>query len=450
MSQELEMHKFSKTTLTDSETSNLLAWIIWTLSALFYFYEFFLQVSPSVMSHNLMASFSIDGAQVGNLAAIYFYAFAAMQIPVGMLLDRFGPRKLLTIAALGCGIGNIVFASASVLWQAEVGRLIIGLGSAFSVVSCLKLAANWFPVRRFAFLTGLMLTIGMLGALFGEAPLSLLVQAIGWRDTMWLLACAGIILSALIFLIVRDRPERSKVQYSGLQDQSHNISMSFKQLLLLLKGILTKKQNWYTALYGGLMFAPTSAFAALWGVSFFVAKYHMDRFLAATMISVIFVGWVVGSPLIGNISDRIQRRKPPLYMASVGSIISIYFVIYVSMPIWLLCIALFCFGFFTSGFLPAFSIMRESNPQKANATALGFMNGMNMVGGAVLQPLIGWLLDEDWHHKVSHGVMNFSPGNYEHAMIVLPLCLLASLLFLPLIKETHGKVIVGHKFHTKL
>ncbi len=409
-------------------------WLIWGLAALFYFYEYFMQVSPNVMANDLMSAFNITGTQLGNLAAIYFYAYASMQIPVGLLLDRIGPRKLLTFAATLCVIGNVVFASATVLTQAEIGRLFIGLGSSFAVISCFKLVANWFPVKRFALLIGLTVMIGMLGAVFGEAPFAFMVDGIGWRGSMYVLAVAGAALAISMWIFIRDNPPIK--QSSTSQAESTDISLELRHLWDALKGILRSSQNWLTAIYGGLMFAPTSAFGALWGVSFLMSRYGLSRPGAADMISLLFIGWAVGSPSFGAYSDHIGKRKPPMIIGSIGALIAMIFIIYIYLPTWTIYLALFLFGFFSSGFLASFSIIRENNPGNANATALGFMNTLNMVGGAVLQPLIGYVLDVNWRHQMFHGARLFTTHNYQMALTTLPVCIAISIFFWYFIKET--------------
>lgn len=423
----------------------LLAWYIWLFGALFYSFEFLLQVSPGVMTDDLMHAFNIDGAALGNLTAFYFYSYAIMQIPAGIFLDYLGPRKLLTLSCTICALGALIFGVSGVLYQAEIGRLLIGLGSAFAVLGTFKLAANWFPSQRFALVTGITIMLGMLGAVFAGTPLALLVQKFSWRIVMQGLACAGFILALLIWLNVRDKPKHKKIPAS--------ISASQDSLIIGLKKTLTKPQNWICAVYGGLMFAPTSAFAALWGVPFLMMKYDVARTLAAGAISMVFIGWAIGAPIFGYISDSMRKRKPTLYIGSIGGLLSMLIIIYVHTPFLVIYILLFAFGFFCSGFLPAFSIIREINPNKNSATALGFMNTLNMVGGAVLQPLIGQLLDMQWNGVKLNSVRLYSIHAYHHALLTLPIILLLSLLIIPFIKETHGKsldeqlassVAVGH------
>jgi MFS family permease len=415
-------------TYKDASSSKFTPWIMWGLGALFYCYEVFLQASPSVMVPDLMKAFNVGAARLGHLAAFYFYAYAAMQIPVGVTIDRYGPRRLLTIATLTCALGAFIFSTATVLTQAEVGRLFIGFGAAFAAIGCMKLTAVWFPLNRFALLVGLMMMMGMAGAIGSEAPLALMIEALGWRHSMLTMAILGGILAVMIWFFVRDKP--TEEAHAPLESKQDTLINGLKRLII-------NKQVWLVAIYGGLMFAPTSAFAMLWGVPFIMEKYHIFRPQAAWIISFTFMGWIVGSPLLGWFSDKIQRRLPTLYLSAIGTFFALVLIIYWTSPIWYSYILMFSFGFFSSGFLPSFSIIREINPPNISATALGYMNMINMIGGALLQPLIGWFLDLRWKGQLADGSPVYDIADYHQALAVLPVLCFLALIVLFFIKETY-------------
>lgn len=419
---------------THTPDSGFKPWLIWGLGCLFYFYECLLQVSPSVMSTELMRDFAVTSHTLGILSGIYFYSYAGMQLPCGVMTDYFGPRRLLTIATTVCALSTIAFGMTENFFMACIARLMIGFGSSFAVVGTLKLASNWFPANRFAFLTGMMVTLGMLGAIFGEAPLALLVDHYGWRHSMIIMGSIGIVVAILIFIFTKDHGSHA---YQNASEDSKEEGTLGQRLLILLRN----KQLWLVALYGGLMYTATPVICGLWGVPFLMLSLHLSKAIAANYISLVLFGWAVGGPLWGIFSNRIGLRKPPLYIGCVGALLCSVLVIFGAVQHKLLVqILLFAFGVFSSGFLPAFALAKELCNQKYVATALSFMNMMNMVGIAIVQPAVGFILDCLWSGEMAHHVRVYTVANYQVALAVLPIGMLVALLLLPLIRETHCKV----------
>ena len=406
------------------------AWLVWGIAVLFYCYEFLLQVSPNVLAPELAREFQTSAVSLGQLAAFYFYAYALMQIPVGLLIDRFNTRIIICTAVLICAAGTYLFAIADTLLLAKIGRLLTGIGSAFAVISCLKIATLWFPTRRFALLAGLMMTVGMAGAIFGEAPLALLIKLFSWRNSLLLLAGIGVMLCILIFLCVRDRPK-----HTNFIPAAETTPLNVWQAL---STILRCPQTWLLSIYGCFIYAAIAALGALWGVSFLVAKYGIEHTEAATIISLLFVGFAIGAPLLGWFSDYIGRRKPILYIASIGTCLSLSIFIYAPFPKGIIALSLFVCGFSISGLMAAFTILKEISPHQSNATAMAFMNMLNMLGAAAVQPFIGLLLDYFWQGEVTReGALAYSLEHYIVAFSILPLISFLSLILVPFVKETY-------------
>lgn len=420
---------------TNSQKKSILPWIVWGLGCLFYFYECLLQVSPSVMSNELMRDFTVTSHTLGILSGIYFYSYAAMQLPGGVLMDHYGPHRLLTLATTICAISTIAFGLTSNFFMACIARLMIGFGSAFAAVGAMKLAANWFPAQRFALLTGMMVTIGMLGAIGGEAPLALLIDHYGWRHSMIIMGVVGLFLAVLILLIAQDSPNKSS-------QQAIHQHIDEEPLLRSLLALIKNKQLWLIAVYGGLMYMSTPVFCGLWGVPFLMFKMGLAKATAANYISLVFVGWAIASPLWGIFSNRIGLRKPPLLLGGIGALITSLFFIYAPIKSgWIMQILLFLFGIFSSGFLPAFAVAKELCSKRYVATGLSFMNMMNMVGIALAQPIIGFILDKLWQGEIVDKVRVYPLEAYHIALSLLPIGIMISLLILPLIKETHCQAV---------
>lgn len=402
-------------------------WLIWSLGSLFLFYKYVLQVAPSVMVEHLMSAFHLNGAQLGNLVAFYFYAYVIMQIPAGILLDYYSPRYLISLSILLCAAGAFLFGHSTTVPMAITGRVLIGIGGAFSAIGTLKLVTNWFPPKMFALVGGLMLSMGMLGAVGGEAPLAELVKLLGWRPSLIYNAVFGIIFAFIFWLIVRDN-----------NSPSTTTSAKRTPLLSSIKLVMKNPQAWLVALYSGLAFAPIPAFAGLWGVPYIAQSYGLSHTDAAALVSLIFIGFAVGSPVGGWLSDRIGKRKPILVYSTAVSLVLVCIIIYdTQLPYWLFESLLLCFGFSISFFFSSFALIKEICSIGAAATAIGFINMFNALGGAISEPAIGQLLDSGWSGKMLHGARVFSAHDYKWALVLLPASLLLALIVGCLLPESH-------------
>lgn len=411
---------------TTLKRTTLYPWLIWSLAATFFFYKYLLQVSPSVMSEELMRSFHATGAQLGNLAACFFYSYLIMQIPVGILLDRYNPRYITTAAILISAVGVLLFSYSQTILMSYAARAVIGFGAAFAAVSCFKIIALWFPAKRFALLAGLSMTSAMCGAIGGQLPLSLLINSFHWQEAMRYLALPGFLLAILFFFLAKT------------EQQPHSPRLSNFNLIEQLATILKSKQSWLLSFYSGLAFAPVSVFGGLWGVSFLKTAYSLNSATAATVVSFIFIGFAIGCPLSGWLSDYLGRRKLLMLIGTLIAIVTLGCVIYLpSGTATLLSILLFFFGLGASCFFLCFSMIRETMPLAIAATVLGFMNTFDSICEALSEPFIGKMLDLGWKGDMLHGARIFPLADYRLSLSLLLLYLVIALVFLAFTKETY-------------
>jgi len=404
-----------------------MSWWIWTLAVVFLFYDFLIRVSPTAMVKELMSAFSVTASSLGTLSAFYFYAYAPMQIPVGLLMDRFGARKLLTFASLICALGSFLFAVSYQLATAELGRFLMGMGSAFGFVGMVYICSHWFPREKLALLVGLGNSIGMLGAVSAEGPLTLSVSMFGWRLTVQAFAIAGLVLAAALFLFIRREPQRIK---------SGEGKRATLDLAKNLRMVCLNYRTYLNAIIALLFYMTTAGFALLWGIPFLIVAYGLDKSIAGYVVSMIFVGWIIGGPIIGFISDRFNRRKPLLFISVFLTGVALLPVIYIAhLPIWLLFTLLFLVGFFSSAQLLNFSLAIELNPIEAKGTSIAFTSFIVAVGVSVIQPLLGFFLDAGWDGAIRNGVPFYSITNYRQAMISLPVTLFLALILLFFLRE---------------
>jgi len=290
------------------------AWTVWVIAALFFSIEFFQRVSPAVMANPIMHSLHINATTLGIVNSLYLYAYAIAQIPVGLILDKFGIRKPLSIACILISFGSLLFALGQVLAALAVARILIGFGSAFAFIGTLKLISNWFAERHYPFMVGLTNTLGVLGAIAGEGPFSTMVNHLGWQHSLSIVAIIGLAVALLIWLFVKDQPDFNPDCCSELI--KHQKEPPMPQVIL---DIIQNKQSWLTAAYAGLMVAPIIAFGELWAVPFFEKVYGLSKIDAATVNTAIFcrhwswwsAQWVTGrlstSPQTGYVAWQYLR-----------------------------------------------------------------------------------------------------------------------------------------------
>jgi MFS family permease len=416
--------------------SALFSWLIVGLGAVFYCYEYLLRISPSVMYSNLVSDYHLQGSSFGNLSAFYYYAYTPMQFFVGVLMDRFGPRILLTFAAFACAAGSYLFAATHVLALAEVGRFLIGFGSAFAFVGALKLATIWLPPERFGFISGAVLMLGMIGAMIGDVGLSALVQTEGWHMTTYISSAIGVVLMITLWLSIRDKnpAQRARASAKG--------RATFKVLFRGLFKAMKNPQMWIIGAIGCFLYLPLSAFAELWGVPFLEQAHHISPDHASLVNSMVFLGWGIGGPLVGMFSDFIQRRRAPILVGSLLSAAMITIALYVpGLGETSLSVLFFLFGMFNSVQVLSFALAHEVNDHRIAGTAIALTNMFVMLGGVLFQPLIGVFLDKLWSGAMLHGAQVFSNGNYEIALAVLPISMLISAALAFALKETYCKPI---------
>lgn len=421
----------------DKKDVSLMAWFICILGGVYYCYEYFLRITPSVMSNELMGYYHLNATQLGNLSGMYYYVYAPMQLVVGLMMDRFRPRVVLTIACLLCATGSFLFAISDQVLVAQIGRLFIGFGSAFAFVGALKLATIWLPHRRFAMFAGLITSLGMLGAVSGDVVLTKLVHLLPtWQESVFISAALGVVLAIVLFTFIRDKSDSNQ----GPVQESISLLLLVKQL----GKICISKQLWINGAIGCLLYVPLSAFAEMWGVPFLRESHGFSADEAAWGISLVFLGWAVGGPIAGWMSDVLRARRLPLIVGSLLSAATAMLVIYHQNATHIeINVALFILGVLSGVQVIVFAVGRELSSRVAPATAVAFTNMVVMVGGMVLQPAIGKILDLNWSGTYVQGMSDvrfYSPEAYQHALLAMPIGMLLAMLLAFCLRESHGHV----------
>jgi MFS family permease len=402
-------------------------WLIISLSALFLFYKYVLQVSPGIMSGNLMRAFHMDGAQLGNLAAVYFYGYLIVQVFAGPLLDKFGAHKITPLAILCCALGAYFFSHSHTLTTAIISRIFIGMGVSFATVNYMKTAADYFKPQQFAFVGGLLATAVMLGAVFGETPLVYVLEKIGWRNMLSGVAVLGIVIAALFFIISREK-KSNNINSTA----STTSTWSSKNSVAILKN----PQNWILTLYSGFAFSPITVLGGLWGNPFLRAAYSISLAQASFLLSWIFIGFGFGGPILGFISDRINNRKLIMQISAIISCVSLLALIYITnLSMVTVGFLMFSIGFCTGAFMLAFALAKEINLLLMMGTVVAMINTGSDILGALTEPLVGKFLDVHWNGQLVNGARHFSLSNYHEAFFILPIYLVLAWGVLFFVKE---------------
>lgn len=412
-----------------------LSWLIWGLAACLYLYAFFQRVAPAVITDELSQAFSLTATSLGNLSAFYFYSYVAMQIPTGILADIWGPRKILTAGALGAGIGSLLFAVATDFTLASFGRLLIGGSVAVTFVSMLKLAHHWLPAKQFAFASGIALFVGIVGAVFAGVPLHLLVESFGWRNVMAVAAIIPLLLGLLVWTMVRDDP-RDRQYRSYVEQQPKTVQSPWQQAWNGLKQVLTFRNTWLLSLVPGGIVGSILAFAGLWGVPFLSTHHNLTTSEAAAVCSAMLIAWAFAGPLFGWVSDRLGNRKN-LYTAGCA-VVALGWGLVVFNPGLqreLLIPLLLLIGVASGCMIVGFAFAKESVPAHLAGTVSGVVNMGVMSGPMLLQPAVGWILDQNHAIDSISTPKMYSLDAYASGFLLMAAWALLSLLLIVFTRE---------------
>ena len=414
-------------------------WLIVLVPAAIYFFSYFHRIAPAVVVADLMRAFSINAAALGNLAAIYPYMFAAMALVGGSLAETLGPRWTLSLGAATMGGGAVLFGLAPTFGVAYGGRLLIGLGASVVLIAWLSLNAEWFRPSEFAMIAGSTQTVGSAGALAASAPLALLVEATGWRQTFVIIGATTLLLGLAALLFVRDRPEAMGLPPINV-DRRRRAAPSLAEVARSIPELMGNPRTWPPVLAASGVYASQIAFFGLWGVPFLTQVYGLNRVQAANSVSLIAVGVAIGAPLVGWFSDRWLgvRRLPMVALTALYALCWVVLLLPPTMrlPTELLAPLFFIMGIASSGLVLVWScVMEVNNPERVGVT-IGFCNLPMFLSYALLQWLMGVVLDSGWTGLVVNGARVYPPAAFRSAFTLGFAPVIISLIMTCLVTET--------------
>ncbi|MDR2432471.1 MAG: MFS transporter [Puniceicoccales bacterium] len=415
--------------------SGYIAWFAWIASAIFYLYEYAVRIAPSVMEYELALEFSASAATMGVVLGSYYLVYAPLQLFAGLLFDRFGGKKVLIPASILVFIGCLcmIIPSSSLVYIAT-GRILAGVGSSCAFIGVMYLAAVWFHESKLAFLSGLTTSLGICGALLGQAPLSVLIDKSGWRMSLVLLAIIGLVTFIIVYLFIPPTPRWEKEKQTAKSDQS-----PLAHFVAGLISVCRNKQTWVVGLVASCLYMPTVVFGDLWGVQYIRSALGLHKAEAAKVASMLYIGWLVGGPLVGLLSDLIGCRRKLLVLGCFLS--TIFFSVVLICPIrspFIIGLLLFLAGMSSSPQVISFVASLEANLPSAKGSAIAIVNMIVMFVGGIFQPIVGWLIGRnstcDTEHVISHVA-------FRNALLAMPILTFVGLLLSFFIKrKINGKV----------
>lgn len=408
-------------------------WLMCLIGMLFYCFNYFLRSSPGVMQNDLIQSLNISATQFGTLISFYYFAYTPMQIPAGMIYDKFGARFVLFFASLIAVSGLGMFVSADTFALACAGRFFIGLGTAFAYIGVLKLASIWLPPSRFAAVAGLTTAIGMTSAALSQKYLADIVQLFGYKSILHVAGFIGLLLSLAILFTLKSRPEHSVNATDKMQNP-----ITVNQLFSALRVMFINPQMWLIGIIGCVLYLPSIIFLDVYGISYFKTAHHITAQQAANVSALTFLGWIIGGPIIGVISDRIKRRRMPLIITSGITAILLLVIFYCpGLTLNQLSLIAFTTGICCGAHPLCFALGKENNVPQMAGTAVAVTNMFIMLGGMIFPPLIGKLLDLHTSGDVINGVHTYAAGDFTYALCVVPFGVALGTVLSMFLKETY-------------
>ena len=376
-------------------------WLAYVILSLVYFFVYFDRLAPAIVSPELVKAFHINAASLGLLSAAYFYPYAVMQFPSGLLSDYLGPRRAVSIFILIAGIGTVLFGMAQSYNIALIGRAVMGIGVAVVYIPVMKILAVWFRKHEFATLTGTLLTVGNIGALAASAPLAMLISYAGWRESFYYLGALTVILAILTYSFVRNKPQDMGLPTIEEIDGTGVAAVKGAQEEKIppgraLKLAVTSRNFLPLTIYAFFVYGSMMGFQGLWGVPYMMDTYGFTKLVAGNVLMMWAVGMIFGCPIAGILSDRIFHNRRNVVLLGSATYTLLWLVL-VLMPGSLnatsLSILFFAMGFTGGFFVVTYAQISELLPKQVAGTAIGVYNPWFFIGGALFQQVMGIILD---------------------------------------------------------
>lgn len=394
-------------------------WVVFSILAAGYLLVNFHRLCPAIVALDMMEDLKAGGWLMGLLASAYFYPYALMQLPSGLLSDTWGPRKTVTGFLALAGVGSILFGLAQSPTWAIVARILVGLGVAMLFVPTMKILTRWFRSSEFSLMTSILMATGGVGLLSAATPLAYISDVLGWRGSFVVIGVVTLFLAAAIGFLVRDRPEEMGLPAVEVNNKP-NAAGTPPQRATLWQGVgmvLGSARFWPLSGWFFFNFAIFFSFGGLWGGPYLIHVYGLSKQQAGGILSMLAVGTIVGSPLLSIVSDRLLHSRKQVIVASsvIASLLTVPLAFFpASFNIPLLYVWSLLYGLTASAVVVvAFATAKESFPVEMAGTAVGLVNLCPFLGAAIMQPVLGMILDAH-----GQGLSGYPPEAYGKAFLL--------------------------------
>jgi MFS family permease len=404
---------------TGARKSIRLATVSWLLVAVFYFYQYILRSAPSVMVPQLTDAFGLSALGMASLIGLFYYGYSPFSLVAGAAMDRLGPKNVLPIAAAVVGIGGLLFGLGN-REAASVGRVLQGAGGVFALVGAVYIATKNFPVSRAATLIGATQMFGMAGGSAGQFAVGPMIGGgMSWK-AFWIgMGLAGVAIGALLFFLLPNEGKSEKPEGS--------LKVTIQAFLTVFKN----PQSILCGLIAGLIFIPTTIFDMIWGVRYLQEAHGFSYASAVMRSATVPLGWIIGCPLLGFISDRLGRRKPVIIGGALVLLVCLAWILFGPAEVFPPYLLGLVAGLASGAAMLPYTVIKEVNPPQFGGTATGVINFLNFTFSALLGPVFGWLLQQ-----VSRGAQQRELAHYQAAFLPLLFGVAAAIVFSFLLKET--------------
>ncbi len=404
------------------------SWFLWVLTSFYFFFEWFLRVSPSVLPTFLEKELHTSLMDISTLSVMFYYPYLFMQIPVGIIVDRFDIRRLMIFIVFVFGLAAFGFSQMTNIYYGFIFRFLMGLTGSFAFVGTLKIITLYFDANRAARMTGITQGLGMLGAVIGLSPMYYCFEHYGWHNTLACLSAVFFVIAILIWINKIPEKHHSFIVKNNLWDD--------------IKAIISRKSVWVNAIAVGCFYAPTVAFGEQWGVSF-LSSTNLSTMQSASVLAVMFIGMTIGCPILGMLSDISKSRVFVMVYSTIICLIIMLLVLYgplvsINFSYLVLLVLMFIYGFFQGALVVFYTLCTELVPLTLTGICIGVTNMASVIVGAVFIQLMAYLLQNFIYHRPI-AVSEVSTGNFQLVFILFPISFLVSLIslyFIPKINKT--------------